>query len=288
MKLHFDPKKLFSQLKQFKLKTWLFVGGGAVIFILFISMIIPSSANIASTEAMKGEFIIDLYTQGEIDALNSTNISIPRMRRHMRLQIVDMAEEGSTVNKGDFLLQMDASEAEQRVAERKDELENAKAQLESEKATIASNMAQLESQLESEKYTYQQAELSLKMMQFEAEAKKQEYQLNMKKAEVALEQAKEKLTSQIIIDRATLQKAELNVKQAEAEVKEAQQALENLTMIAPIGGLVVYQEIFSGSGMKKVQIGDTPWPGFAVMSIPDLSIMQAITVVYEAVINRIE
>ena len=288
MKLHFDPKKLFSQLKQMKRKTWLFVGGGAVIFILFISMIIPSSANIASTEAMKGEFIIDLYTQGEIDALNSTNISIPRMRRHMRLQIVDMAEEGSTVNKGDFLLQMDASEAEQRVAERKDELENAKAQLESEKATIASNMAQLESQLESEKYTYQQAELSLKMMQFEAEAKKQEYQLNLKKAEVALEQAKEKLTSQIIIDRATLQKAELNVKQAEAEVQEAQQALENLTMIAPIGGLVVYQEIFSGSGMKKVQIGDTPWPGFAVMSIPDLSIMQAKTVVNEAVISQIE
>lgn len=125
-------------------------------------------------------------------------------------------------------------------------------------------------------------------MQFEAEAKKQEYQLNMKKAEVALEQAKEKMTSQIIIDRATLQKAELNVKQAEAEVQEAQQALKNLTMTAPIGGLVVYQEIFSGSGMKKVQIGDTPWPGFAVMSIPDLSIMQAKTVVNEAVINQIE
>jgi RND family efflux transporter MFP subunit len=206
----------------------------------------------------------------------------------MRLQIVNMAEEGSTVKKGDFLLQMDASEAEQNVAEHKDELENAKAQLESEKATIASNMAQLESQLESEEYNYQQAELSLKMMQFEAEIKKQEYELNMKKAKVALEQAKEKISSQKIIDRATLQKAELNVRQEEADLQEAQKTLADLTMTAPIGGLVVYQEIFSGSGMKKVQIGDTPFPGFAVMSIPDLSIMQAKTVVNEAVINQIE
>ena len=288
MKFKIDPKALFNRMKQLKRKTWFLIGGGIVVFVIFVSMIIPSAANIATTEVQRGEFVIDLNTQGEIDALNSTNISAPRMRRWMRLQIVDMAEEGSIVKKGDFLLQLDTSEGEQKVAEETDRLENAKAQLESEKATIASNQAQLVSQLESQKYSYQQAELSLKMMQFEAEARKQEYELNMKKAEVALEQAEEQINSQKIIDGATIKKAELNVKHAEAELQEARQSLEKLTIRAPIDGLVVYKEIFSGSGMKKVQVGDTPFPGFSVMSIPDLSVMQAKTVVNEAMINQIE
>ena len=183
---------------------------------------------------------------------------------------------------------MDTSEGEQKVEEAKDELANALAQLESEKATIASNMAQLESQLESENYSYEQAELSLKMMQFEAEARKQEYELNMKKAEVALSQAGEKIKSQKIIDRATLMKAELNVRQAEMELKEAEEALDKLTLRAPIDGLVVYKEIWSGSGLKKVQVGDTPWPGMPVIGIPDLSVMQAKMTVNEVDISKLE
>lgn len=281
-------RKFWDRVKRMKRRTLFFIGTALAVLIILILLIIPSSFDVATAEVLQGEFIVDLVTRGEIDALNSTNISIPRMRRRMSLQIVDMAEEGTNVKKGDFLLQLDTSEAQQRVDEHADELENAKAQLESEKATIASNMAQLESQLESEKYSYEQAELSLKMMQFEAEAKKQEYELNKKKAEVALAQAKEKIESQKVIDKATLLKAELAVRQAELELKETEQALDQLTMRAPIDGLVVYKEIWSGSGLKKVQIGDSPWPGMPIVGIPDLSVMQSKTTVNEVDISRVE
>ena len=288
MKFNVSMETILHAARRVKRRTWLIAAGAAVVLVVIITTVLPSSYSIATVEVERGEFVIDLLTRGEIDAANSTSISVPRLRRRMVLQIVDMAEEGTMVKKGDFLIQMDTSEAEQRVDEEKDNLENAKAQLESDKATIASNMAQLESQLESQKYSYEQAELSLKMMQFEAEAKKQEYELNMKKAEVALEQANEKIASQKIIDRATLMKAELNVRQAELELREAQQRLDKLTLRAPIDGLVVYKEIWGGSGMKKVQVGDTPWPGMPVIGIPDLSVMQAKTTVNEVDISKIE
>ena len=83
-------------------------------------------------------------------------------------------------------------------------------------------------------------------------------------------------------------KAELAVRQAELELRESQQALEKLTLRAPRGGLVVYREIWGGSGMKKVQIGDTPWPGMPVVGIPDLSVMQAKTIVNEVDISKVE
>ena len=281
-------KNVWHQLRAVKVKIWLLIGGSAVLLIILMAMMAPAAVSIATAEVGSGEFIIDLYTRGEIDALNSTSVSAPRFRRRMPLQIIDMAEEGSVVRKGDFLLQLDTSDAQNRLDEAKDELANAIAQLESEKATIASNMAQLQSQLEREKYNYEQAKLSLKMMQFEAEAKKQEYELNMKKAEVALRQAEEKIEAQKIIDQATIRKAELAVNQAELDVKQDEQALERLTIKAPIDGLVVYKEIWSGSGMKKVQIGDTPWPGMPIIGIPDLSKMQAKMTVNEVDISKIE
>ena len=282
-------KPILDKLPKGKKQRWFIFGGSGVLLLVLILLILPKSANIAVAEVQEGEFIIDLVLRGEIDALNSTNISVPRIRRRMSLQIVDMAEEGSMVKQGDFLIQLDTSEAEQKVEEAQDAVANAKAQLESEKATIASNMAQLESQHEREKYNYEQAKLSLKMMQFEAEAKKQEYELNMKKAEVALAQAKEKIQSQKIIDRATMMKAELNVRQAELELREAQQALDKLTLRAPIDGLVVYREIWKGAaGREKVQVGDTPWPGMPVIGIPDLAVMQAEVTVNEVDISKVE
>ena len=279
---------ILDRLPRGKWQRWLILGGTALLLIILIMAFIPKSLNIATAEVVKGEFIIDLNLRGEVDALKSTNVSVPRMRRRMMLQIIDMAEEGTIVKQGDFLIQMDTSDAEQKVEEERDKLANAEAQLESEKATIASNMAQLQSQLEREKYNYEQAKLSLKMMQFEAEAKKQEYELNMKKAEVALAQAEEKIASQKIIDRATIKKAELEVRQAQLELKEAEQSLEKLTLKAPIDGLVVYKEIWKGSGMEKVQVGDTPWPGMPVIGIPDLSVMQAKVTVNEVDISKIE
>ena len=288
MKIFTKIKSVVEKLRGMKKRSWLIAIGGALLLILLLVAFMPKSMHIATSAVVRDEFIIDLSTGGEIQALNSTDVSAPRMRRRRNLQIVDMIEEGTIVKKGDFLFQLDTSESEQKVDENRDELANAVAQLESEKATITSNMAQLVSQLESETYSYQQAELSLKMMQFEAEAKKQEYQLNMKKAEVALSQAGEKITSQKIIDRATIMKAELNVRQAEVELKEAVEALDKLTVTAPISGLVVYKEIWGGSGMKKVQVGDSPFMRMPIIGIPDLSVMQAKMTVNEVDISKIE
>ena len=288
MKKSFNIRSLLKKLSKVQKRTWLVVGGCVLIFILLLWFILPKSVDIATAEAQRGEFIIQLGMRGEIDALNSTSVSVARMNRRMSLQIVDMVPEGTMVKKGDFLIQLDTSEAEQSVADAKDAVANAEAALESEKASIASSMAQLESSLESEEYSYQQSELNLKSMQFEAQVKKQEAELSMKKAEVSLAQAKERITQQKIIDQTAIRKAQLNVNQVKINLAEAQQALERLTLSAPIDGMVVYEEIFSTSGRKKVAIGDTPFPGMPIIKLPDLSVMIIQGTVKEADINKIE
>ncbi|MFO7890721.1 MAG: efflux RND transporter periplasmic adaptor subunit [bacterium] len=279
---------IILKIKSFSKLTWLYIIGGLIIFFIIINVIVISSPNVAYTEVQRDDFVVDLLVKGEINALNSTNISVPRMRRRFSLQIVDMVEEGTVVKKGDFLLQLDNSDATQKVDEAEDQLESAIAQLESKKATIRSNMAQLKSQLQNQRYSYEQAELNLKMMQYEAESRRQEAKLNMKKALVTLEQAKKKIESQKVIDNAELKSAQLDVRQARVELTEAKNNLEKLKIISPTDGMVVYLETWTGSAMRKVQIGDTPFPGMPVMSIPDLSTMKADVTVNERDINKIK
>ncbi len=248
----------------------------------------PQAVEVATIPVARGEFITDVSAQGEIEALNSTNVSIPRGRRRMTLQIVRMVEEGTQVKAGDFLLQLDTSEAEQRVAEAENDLATAQAELDASRASVESNMAQQRSQLLTEQYNYEQAQLSYKMMEYEAEAKRREAELNLKVAELQLEQAKQRIEAQEVIDRATLKKGEIRIRQAQADLEEARKTLEALTLTAPIDGLVVYQKIWAGSEMKKVQVGDTPYPGMPVIGIPDLSKMLVKASIPEVDVSKIE
>jgi RND family efflux transporter MFP subunit len=124
-------------------------------------------------------------------------------------------------------------------------------------------------------------------MKYEAAAKIREQELNLKKSELALEQARKKIESQKIINDADLSKARLKVKQARMRLEQEHRELEALTLTAPRSGLVVLQEIWSPNGRAKVKIGDTPWRGMSLVEIPDLSEMMVMVNVNEVDINQV-
>ncbi len=281
-------KNTLDKLHKLDRRHWFWIIPAAVLLIVLVVKAIPKPMKIAWAEVKKGEFIVDLRTRGDIDALLSTNVSIPAMRRRVPLQIVDIVPEGTTVKKGDFLLQLDKSSAQQRLDDGRDALASAQAELSTQKAQIASTMAQLQSELEGQKYKYEQAKLNLRMMEYEAEIKKRDAELSMKQAEVALAKAEESIKSQIVVDRATLMKAQLAVKQAQVELKEDEDALAALTIVSPLDGLVVYQEFFSSGTLKKIQVGDSPFFGQQIIKIPDLSNMMVKTTVNEVQISQLD
>lgn len=260
--------------------------GVAVVLIYLLWNLGSTTADVASFEVQQGEFIVSITTKGELKALNSQAVSVPRSIRS-NIQIVRMAPEGNIVEKGDFLVQFDPTQAQQKLDEKRNALENAMAEQESQKASAASTMAQLESAFKTQQYSHEQAKLRFEQMKYEAEAKRREQEINLRKAELALKQAEEKIQSQKRIDGANLQKARLQIEAARLQLQEAERELEALTLTAPIGGLVVYKEIWGPSGRAKVKVGDTPWRGQALIEIPDLSVMQVQTSVNEVDVSRI-
>lgn len=256
------------------------------LLLLLGGLVACEKAEIPTTTVTRGEFVVEVETRGELAAVESRTVSRPREGARQSA-IIAMAPEGEIVAEGDFLVQFDTAEAERDLAQKESALENAQAKLAASRAQSISRMAEIQSQLLAQEYTYEQAKLRFGQMEYEAEARRREQELDLRKAELSLQEAKDRIESQRTVDAANLRTAEIEVQQAEAEVKRARDALAKQTLHAPIGGMVVYRTIWKSGSSGKVAVGDTPWPGQEILEIPDLTAMMVRTKVDEVDIHRI-
>lgn len=247
------------------------------------------SSSLATYTSIRGEFVIDLEERGDLEAAAKITLSVPGNVRHS-MRIKELVADGALVEEGELLVQFDTSDAEERVIQRQDELDNANAEFVGTTARIESKMKELKNNLISQQYTYEQAKIRFEMLKFEAESRRREGELNLKKAGLALKQAETKIESQIIIDQADLAKAAVRVKQAEMRYNQAVGQLNALTINSPKAGFVVLHEVYNRSTRthEKVKVGDSPHRRMPLVSIPDLSTMIVKTTINEVDIRRVE
>ena len=273
-----------------KKRTVLILLPVVVITLFLLSLQVRSGVpNISTYTAQRGEFVIDIQQRGDLEAASKIMLSVPDNVYH-RIRITRLVPDGSLVKKGDFLVQFDTSDAENRVTDREDELENAIGAFASTKARIESNMSGLLQDLKTQQYSYEQAEIQFEMMKYEAKTRRQVGGLNLKRAELSLKQAEAQVESQKIIDQADMSKADVRLKQAETRLNESKAQLNALTIIAPKDGIVVLQEEYNRSTRtrEKIKVGDSPHRRMPLVSIPDLSQMIVKTKVNEVDIRKIK
>ena len=118
-------------LEVFKVRYKQIIAVGALIFVsLIFFLAVQGSPSVEKNwiRVQKSDFIIDLVESGEIHAVESEYVTAPREWR-MELQIIDLAPEGSMVEKGDFLVKFDTSTLEEELDKEKDKLKEAEAEL---------------------------------------------------------------------------------------------------------------------------------------------------------------
>lgn len=243
-----------------------------------------------TAEVVRGPFVVRITETGELRATRSATVTTPRVGNwSTRPQIVKLAPEGSVVKRGDFLAQFDTSALDKAIEQKQAELEIARAELARARAANASLIQDLEASLANVRAALELAELQLQQMEFEAEIKKREQRLQLERSRNEVLKAETKLASQRMVNAEEERKLELRVAQAQAELETAIRERESLTLTAPIDGLVVYPKVWSGGETpRKVQEGDTPWPGQPIIELPDLSQMEVITQVSEVDVARVK
>ena len=249
-------------------------------------LLVEESAAVASFPVQQGEFVITLNLKGgELEATKAEQINAPNVRG--QLKITKLFPEGEVVEVGDLIIEFDRVEFEKKVTEESQQLEAARGELEKTIANQAVEVARQKADIENKEAALRLAQLQVEKIKFESFIDKEEAGLRAKQAQLALGQAHTQFLAQAIVDSVELRKQELRVAEQERQFERSEKDLANLSVLAENPGLVVYEKIWKGSRPEKIRVGDEPWGGATLVTLPDLSLMRVKTWVNEVDVDKI-
>ncbi|MCE1154540.1 MAG: HlyD family secretion protein [Bacteroidales bacterium] len=244
------------------------------------------SGEVAIGEVTRGTLYLELYEEGEVEAINSTNILSPNISwRFGNLKITQMVKDGAEVEAGDTLIVFDPSEVNREVLDAESRLEMNMAELEKMEAQHQSDLEELRADYEVTRLAHEISKIRFESAVHEADIKRKEIQLNLEKANIALVRAKEQIDNRIKIQREELKQRQLSISQDQVRLKEAQETLQKLFLISPTPGIAIINRNWSTG--NKFQIGDQTWSGFPLIQLPDLTALRTVVRINEVDIAKI-
>ncbi|KAA3610471.1 MAG: HlyD family efflux transporter periplasmic adaptor subunit [Calditrichaeota bacterium] len=223
---------------------------------------------------VKKPSVITISESGQLESVNNTFILSPS-DWNMEYRIAHLAKEGSFVHQGDTVVYFNTETAQS-------ELDEALAQLEIQQEKYWEVLEQNAVSLKEKENQLQQLNLQYKInlsrveqAKFESDVRLKEAQLELEKTILNLSKTKDNLASSKIINQKKADLVHLEIRQAEVRISRAKNKLADMILIAPKGGMVIYQRQrgMSGGG-EKIKVGDSVWPRSPIMAIPDLDAMQ--------------
>ncbi len=237
----------------------------------------------------KGTFYIDLYEEGQIDAVNSITISSPRIQyRYLNgnLKISQMVSDGAEVQAGDTVIVFDPSGVETSIQDYEERLDLNLAELEKLMAQQSSEMEEMTADLKITEISHEIAKIKNDQAEYESKVARDEIKIALEKAEISLNQSREQLENQKKIHLEDLKQKNVQIEQSREYLRQAKKALEMLYVITPNPGLVIVEDNWSTG--TKYQIGDQTWGGVPLMRLPDLSKLKATININEVDISKIK
>ena len=258
-----------------------------LVLIVLIGCKNKTAIEVETCNVKNGLFYIDLVEEGEIQATNSINISVPAMSWQFGLfKITQIVEDGDLIQSGDTAVIFDPSEVEKAIINANAELEIAKAELEKKKAEQASKIEELKANIEISEISHRISEINLEQATFEADITRREIKLNLEKAKIALDKAREEIENQQKIHSEEIKQSMLKISQLESNLREAEITFKNLTVVSPAAGIAILRKNWSTG--NKWQVGDQPWSGSPLVDLPDLQELKVHTEISEVDISKIQ
>ena len=234
----------------------------------------------------QGTFYIDIYEEGEIEAINSINISSPSIPwRYGNLKISNIVNDGAEVKKGDTIVTFDPSEVRKAILDYEDRLVVSNAELEKLLAQNELTMEELNAEYEVTRISHEITRMQLESAAHESEIKRREIQLNLDKADISLTRAKEQIENRRKIQVEEVKQKRLSIRQDEERLEEAHQTLNKLYVVAPAPGIAIISRNWSTN--NKFQLGDQCWSSQQLIQLPDLSTLKAKVNINEVDITKI-
>ncbi len=241
------------------------------------------------TTVQRGEFKISVTTSGELEAQNSVRIQGPtgmRAAQIWEVKINRLVPEGTVVQKGEFIAELDKSQAMDKMRQGQTELTKAESQYTQTQLDTALTLREARDNLVNLRFAVEEKKLILEQSEYEPPATIKQAKIDLQKAERALLQAKENYQIKVNQAVAKMQEVNANLQSEKGKVEFLQTLLNEFVIVAPEDGMVVYERNWNGT--KKRQ-GSTvgAWDP-TVATLPDLTKMVSKTYINEVDIRKIQ
>jgi multidrug efflux pump subunit AcrA (membrane-fusion protein) len=259
------------------LRAWI-ASGVAVVLMLFAATALfgldRGADSVMVVEVSARPFMALIVERGNIMAAETEVYAAPRMRWSRESgQILEMAPEGSIVQAGDMVIRFDSAALLDAIRAQEQDVLEEEADLRKTLAEQDSRMASLVASLEMTQFSFEKAKLNLEKMEFEAEVRKRQEEISYKKSEMSLVRAQEAIESQKRVDAVAIRRLESSLARERSDLEGMKSELANTVLYARQPGLIVYEKSWGASGQTKVKVGDTPYSGQTIITIPNLEKM---------------
>lgn len=230
-----------------------------------------------------GRLSRSLRVAGTTQAVSSYTIRIPQVRGNgSQFTLVSIVDNGAMVQKGQVLAQFDATDAEQNALNVKATYDGLVHQVADTKAQDLANAETRASNLQQAETTLGTARLELKKAPILSQIDAQTDRINVEDATDLVASLKIQNADQARADAAGLRVLELQRDQQKIEYERAQGTVEDLTIKAPLSGMVALVPIFRSDSEGPAQPGDQLHRGQELLRIFDPGAMEVIAQINEA------
>jgi HlyD family secretion protein len=271
----------------------------SILFVLFVALVVIlffAFKGTGKNESMDilvtpetGTFIVDITTTGELEAKNSVKILGPTRLRDFRIYnitINDIVPEGTIVEEGDWIANLDRSEFNTKLQDKQIEVEKAQSQYIQTQLDTALQMRQSRDELINLAYAVTEANLVLEQSAYEPPATVKQNEINLEKAMRNLQQAKENYKIKFEQNKAKMQEVAAELRKTQRELDAMLELGNAFTVYAPDGGMVIYAKGWDGKAIKAGSQVNSWDP--TVATLPDLTTMVSKTYINEVDVRKIK
>ena len=259
-------------------------------FLLLVSLLFSCHRDTNEVfTVMSGRFIQSIKQTGELQAIKASFIPMPSIdwQYGYQFKIIGLVDHGKIVHKGDSILKLDATSVYKFIIEREDMLENELADEKKQVVQSENNIQELTAQFKSEQAAYDLKKLEVDRSKFDSDIKKKVKELEFQQETIKLNKVKRNLDLKPKLDDFDRRIKRIKVAQRQNELNNAKDALKLFLLKSPLDGIfqVAVNEWTENPQMWKV--GDTPYQGQILASIPDVTWMKVKTYVNESDAKKI-
>ncbi len=231
-----------------------------------------------TARAERRDFARTVRVSGLVAASRSYAVSAPRMAGTGTgtLVVTRLVPSGTVVKPGDLLVEFDRQAQIKNANDRRAEYLDFLAQIRKKEAEQSAAKARDESDLKQAENAVERAKLEQLKNEFSSAIDAEKNDQRFEESKANLEQLRQTFQLKRRAAEAELRILQIQCDRAKAAMSNAEANAKKLTIVSPIGGLVVPKQIFKSGMMQmgQVQEGEEVRPGVPIIEVVDATAME--------------